>query len=70
LCTYTLLVEKSVGKRLLSRPRRKWEMMLKRIFLKQVLECDLIPLAKSTDWWRAVVNTIMDSGFHVGELFE
>jgi hypothetical protein len=58
---YRVLVGKPEGKRPLGRPRRRWEdgirMDLRAIGWKGV-EC--IHLAQDRDWWRAVVNVVMN----------
>jgi len=56
-----LLVGKPEGNRPLGRLRRRWEDNIK-IDLKGV-ECggmEWIELAQDTDWWRAVVNAVMN----------
>jgi hypothetical protein len=58
---YKVLVGKPEGKRLLGRPRRKWEdgirMVLREIGLRDV---DWIQLAQDRDRWWAVVNVVMN----------
>jgi hypothetical protein len=58
---YKVLVEKPEGKRLLGRPRRRWEdviiMDLKEIGFGGV---DWIQLAQDRDGWRAVVSAVMN----------
>jgi hypothetical protein len=58
---YRVLVGKPEGKRPLGRPRRRWEdgirMDLGEIGLGGV---DWIRLAQDRDWWRAVVNAVMN----------
>jgi hypothetical protein len=57
---YKVLVGKPEGKRPLRRPRRRWEcgirMDLREIGLGIV---EWIQLAQDTDWWQALVNTVM-----------
>jgi hypothetical protein len=61
---YKVLVGKPEGKRLLGRPRRRWEdgirMDLRDIGLGGV---DLIRLAKDMDRWRAAVSAVMNLRF-------
>jgi hypothetical protein len=58
---YKVLVGKPEGKRLLGRPRRRWEdgirMYLREIGLGGV---DWILLAQDMDRWRAVVSAVMN----------
>jgi hypothetical protein len=58
---YKVLVGKPEGKRLLGRPRRRWEdgvrMDLREIGLEGV---DWIRLAQIRDRWRAVVSVVMN----------
>jgi hypothetical protein len=58
---YTVLAGKPEGKRLLGRPRRRWEdgirMDLREIGLGDV---DWIQLAQDRDRWRAVVSAVMN----------
>ena len=56
---YSVLVGKPEGKRLLGRPRRKWEDNIR----KEVQEVglgyeDLIGLAQDRDRWRALVSAV------------
>jgi len=56
-----ILVWKPAGKRPLGRPRRRWENNIKMDF--QVVGCgalDWIELAQDRDWWRALVNAVMN----------
>ena len=58
---YRVLVVKSEGKRPLGRPRRRWEDNVK--MDHQEVGCggmDWIELAQERDWWRALVNAIMN----------
>jgi hypothetical protein len=58
---YRVLVEKPEGKRLLWRPRRRWEDNIK-MNLREV-GCggmDWIELAQDRDRWRALVNAVMN----------
>jgi hypothetical protein len=58
---YRVLMGKPEGKRLLGRPRRRWEdgirMDLREICLGSV---GWIQLAQNRDRWRALVNTAMN----------
>jgi hypothetical protein len=58
---YRVLVGKPEGKRLLGRPRRRWEDNI-RMDLQEV-GCgvmDWIGLAQERDRWRAIVNAVMN----------
>jgi hypothetical protein len=58
---YRVLVGIPEGKRLLGRPRRRWEDNIKADF--QEVGCggmDWIELAKVKDRWRALVNAVMN----------
>jgi hypothetical protein len=58
---YNILVGRPEGRRLLGRPKRRWEdnikMDLAEIGFRDV---DWIHLAQDRDRWRAVVNTVMN----------
>jgi hypothetical protein len=58
---YRILMAKPEGKRPLGRPRSRWEdgvrMDLREIGLGSV---DWIQLAQDRDWWRALVNTVIN----------
>jgi hypothetical protein len=56
------LVGKPEGKRLLGRPRRRWEDI--RMDLREVgwEGVDWILLAQHRDQWRTLVNTVMNTG--------
>ena len=57
---YRVLVGKPEGKRLLRRPRRRWEDNIK-MDLQGGLGCgDLVELAQDRDRWRALVSTVMN----------
>ena len=61
----TVLVGKTEGKRPLGRPRRRWEDNIKMDL--QEVGCggmDWIELAQDRDRWRALVNAVMNFGFH------
>ena len=56
-----MLVGKPEGKRLLGRPKRRWEDNIKMDL--QEVGCggmDLIELAQDRDRWRALVNAVMN----------
>jgi hypothetical protein len=58
---YRVLVGKPEGKRLLGRPRRRWEDNIKEDL--QELECggmDRIELTQDRDRWQALVNAVMN----------
>jgi hypothetical protein len=54
-----ILVGKPEGKRPFGRPRRKWEGIIK-MDLRYEGVVDWIGLAQDVDWWRAIVNTVMN----------
>jgi hypothetical protein len=58
---YRVLIGKPEGKRLLGRPRRRWEDNI-RMDLQEVGYggMDWIGLAQDRDRWRAIVNAVMD----------
>jgi hypothetical protein len=58
---YRVLVGKPEGKRLLGRPRRRWEDNI-RMDLQEVGYggMDWNELAQDRDRWRALVNTVMN----------
>jgi hypothetical protein len=58
---YRVLVGKPEGKRLLGRPRRRWQDGM-RTDLKEIGwgSVEWIQLAQDRDRWRAVVNTVMN----------
>jgi hypothetical protein len=61
LSVYRVLVGKPEGKRLLGRPRRRWENNIKMDL--QEVGCggmDWIWLAQDRDRWRALVNSVMN----------
>jgi len=62
---HRVLVGKPEGKRPLERPRRRWEDNIN-MDLQEVGEgCgDWMELAQDRDRWRALVNMVMDFGFH------
>ena len=51
------------GKRPLGRPRQRWEDNIK-MDLQEVRRggMDWIELTQDKDWWRALVNVVMNSG--------
>jgi len=58
---YRVLAGKPEGKRLLGRPRRRWEDNIK-LDLQEVGcgSMDWIELAQDRDRWRALVNAVMN----------
>jgi len=62
---YRVLVGRPEGKRPLGRPSHRWEDNIKMDL--QEVECgsmDWIELAQNRDKWRALVNAVMNFGFH------
>ena len=58
---YRVLVGKSEGKRLLGRPRRRWEDNIKMDFQEMGFRVvDWIRLAQDKDRWRVLVNAVMN----------
>jgi hypothetical protein len=57
---YRLLVREPEGKKLLGRPRRRWEDNIK-MDLKEIGwgGIDWVHLAQDRDRWKALVNTVM-----------
>jgi hypothetical protein len=55
---YRVLVGRSEGKRLLGRPRRRWEDNIKMEI--GIDGADWIRMAQDRVQWRACVNTVMD----------
>ena len=54
-----VLVGKPEGKRLLERPRRRWEDNIKMNLREVGGGCgDWMELAQDRDWWRALVSTV------------
>ena len=62
---HRVLLGKPEGKRPLGRPRRRWEDNIK-MDLQEVRGSrgDWMELAQDRDGWRALVNTVRNSGFH------
>jgi hypothetical protein len=58
---YRVLMGKQERKRPLGKPRRRWEDGT-RLDLREIGwgNVDLIQLAQDRDWWRALVNTVMN----------
>jgi hypothetical protein len=58
---YNILVEGPEGRRLLGRPRRRWENNIK-MDLREIGfgDVDWIHLAQDRNRWRALVNTVMN----------
>jgi hypothetical protein len=55
------LAEEPEEKKPLGRPRRRWDDNTEKVHGGIRLEgVDRIHLAQDTDWWRAVVNTVMN----------
>jgi hypothetical protein len=58
---YRVLVRKTVGKRPLRRPRRRWKDNIKMDLQEVGCEgMDWIYLAQDRDRWRALVNAVMN----------
>jgi hypothetical protein len=58
---YRVLVEKPEGKRLLRRPRRRWEDNIRMDL--QEMGCGVmawVGLAQERDRWRTIVNAVMN----------
>ena len=61
---HKVLVGKPEGKRLLGRPRRKWEDNIKMDLQEVGRGCmDWMELAQDMDRWRALVSTVMNFRF-------
>jgi len=57
---YRVMVGKHEGKRLLGRPRRRWEDNIKMDLQEVVGSCGYwMELAQDRDRWRALVSTVM-----------
>jgi hypothetical protein len=56
--TYKVLVEKPKGKRPFARPKRRWADGISGRLAGEVV--DWIQLAQDRNWWRAVVNVVMN----------
>jgi hypothetical protein len=62
---YNILVGSPEGRRPLGRPRRRWEDNIKTDLRETGFgDVDWIDLAQDRGRWRAVVNTVMNFGFH------
>ena len=60
---YKVLVGKPEGKRLLGRPRRRWEDNITMDLQEVGMGCgDWMELAQDRDRWRALVSTVMSFG--------
>ena len=60
---HKVLVGKPEGKRLLGRPRRRWEINIKMDLQEMGRGCgDWMGLAQDRDRWRALVSTVMNFG--------
>ena len=58
---HRVFVGKPEGKRPLGRPRRRWEDYIKMDLQEVGGGCgDWMELAQDRDWWRALVNTVMN----------
>ena len=57
---HRVLVGKPEGKRPLGRPRRRWEDNIKMDLQEVGGGGDWTELAQDKDWWRALVNTVMN----------
>jgi hypothetical protein len=56
---YNILVGRPEGRRPLGRPRRRLEDNIK-MDLREIGFGDWIHCAQDRDWWRALVNTVMN----------
>jgi hypothetical protein len=56
---YKVLMGNHVGKRLLGRPRHRWEDGI-RMHLMEIGSLNWIRLDQDRDRWRAVTNTVMN----------
>jgi hypothetical protein len=60
---YRILVGKPEGKKPLGRPRHRWEDNVKMDLQEVGCWCmDWIKLAQDRDWWRDLVNAVMNPG--------
>ena len=57
---YRVLVGKPEGKRLLGRPRRRWEDNIKMDLREVGRVGDWMELSQDRDRWRALVNMVMN----------
>jgi hypothetical protein len=58
---YMIFVGKRELRRPLGRPRRRWEDNIKMDLREKTLDCaDWIHMDQDRDWWRALVNTVMN----------
>jgi hypothetical protein len=58
---YSILVGMPDGKRPFGRPRRRWENNIKMYLWKIGFRvADWIRLVQGRDWWRDLVNTVMN----------
>jgi hypothetical protein len=58
---YRKLVGKPEGKRPLGRPRRRWVDNIKMYLSETGCDgVDWIHMAQDRDWWRALVNTVLN----------
>jgi hypothetical protein len=62
---YKVLLGKPEGKRLFGRLRRRWKDNIKMDLQEVESGCmEWIDLSQYRDMWRALVNEVMDLGFH------
>jgi hypothetical protein len=58
---YKILVGKPEGKRLLGRPRHRWEDNIKMDFREMgLVGVDTIHLAQNRDWWLPLLNMVIN----------
>ena len=63
--SFKILTNKPTGKIPLGKPRRRWEEII-RMHLKEIgiNTRNWVDSAQDSDYWRALVNPALNSGFH------